>query len=125
MVFPWFSHGFPMVFLWFSYGFPCLVGALQLELAPGRPALPHLGGPAAAAQGRAQRDAGAAESGAEPWVVDRNRRTIDCHRWIWLKSIDAAQFWQYLAMAQNDQPPSSGWCFPTKHDQKSVGHLVP
>ena len=22
MVFPWFSHGFPVVFLWFSYGFP-------------------------------------------------------------------------------------------------------
>ena len=22
MVFPWFSHGFPMVFPWFSYGFP-------------------------------------------------------------------------------------------------------
>ena len=22
MVFPWFSHGFPMVFPWFSHGFP-------------------------------------------------------------------------------------------------------
>ena len=27
-----------------------------------------------------------------------------------------------MAMAQNYQPPIAGWCYPTKHDQKSVGH---
>ena len=57
-----------IIFLRFPYGFPCLVGALQLELARGWHALPSVGGPAAAAQRRAQLDARAAQSGPEPWA---------------------------------------------------------
>ena len=31
MVFPWFSHGFPMVFPWFSHGFPMKTHHFEVE----------------------------------------------------------------------------------------------
>ena len=41
MVFPWFSHGFPMVFPWFSHGFP-MVFLVDQWKSPGQAAQPRV-----------------------------------------------------------------------------------
>ena len=64
MVFPWFSHGFPMVFLWFSYGYSHLSPDQTQDAAPGD----RLGGPDPTAPGHSHR----LGSDAGPWWVERH-----------------------------------------------------